>query len=56
MTILEEALKVERDALKEQEINLRKKLISAWEQSRYVDNRLLLVSGLLGQMRKKEVV
>jgi hypothetical protein len=53
MTILEEALKVERDALKEQEINLRRKLISAWEQSRYVDHRLWIVSSLLGQMRKE---
>ena len=51
MTVLEEALKVEMDKLEEEEKILKDKLISAWEKSRYVDRRLLLVCGLLGKVK-----
>jgi len=55
MDILEEALKSERDSLEEQEKILKDKLIKAWEQSRYVEKRLLLACGLLGKIKTKEV-
>ena len=51
MSVLEEALKVEMDKLEEEEKILKDKLIRAWEKSRYVDRRLLLVCGLLGKMK-----
>jgi len=55
MTVLEEALKVEMDKLEEEEKILKDKLINTWAQSRYVEKRLLLVCGLLGTIKTKEV-
>ena len=55
MDILEELLKTEFDKLEEEEKILKDKLINAWEQSRYVEKRLLLVCGLLGKIKTKEV-
>ena len=55
MSVLEKALKVEKDKLEEEEKILKDKLINAWEQSRYVEKRLLLVCGLLGKIKTKEV-
>ena len=47
MTYLDKTL----DKLEEEEKILKDKLISAWEKSRYVDRRLLLVCGLLGKVK-----